>query len=198
MKTQKSMVQYNVINLDNYERKVSQMNFFQKDIETMPRKELEALQLERLKNIVAYCYNNTKFYHDKLDKAGVGDGSKIKVLSDIEYIPFTEKSEFRDNYPFGMVAVPHKDIVRVHASSGTTGKPTVGVYTKQAKEFVEKAEETGNKLVVMLNCRPEPYYRKIREMVQGGVLGELKRTVWIITNWYRTQDYYDNGGWRAT
>lgn len=107
------------------------MNFFQKDIETMPRKELEALQLERLKNIVAYCYNNTKFYHDKLDKAGVGDGSKIKQLSDIEYIPFTEKSEFRDNYPFGMVAVPHKDIVRVHASSGTTGKPTVGVYTKQ-------------------------------------------------------------------
>ncbi|MBQ2284039.1 MAG: AMP-binding protein, partial [Clostridia bacterium] len=107
------------------------MNFFQKDIETMPRKELEALQLERLKKIVAYCYNNTKFYHDKLDKAGVGDGSKIRQLSDIEYIPFTEKSEFRDNYPFGMVAVPHKDIVRVHASSGTTGKPTVGVYTKQ-------------------------------------------------------------------
>ena len=60
------------------------MNFFQKDIETMPRKELEALQLERLKRIVAYCYNNTKFYHDKLDAAGVGDGSKIKVLSDIE------------------------------------------------------------------------------------------------------------------
>lgn len=125
------MIKYNVIKMDNYERKVYDMNFFQKDIETMPRKELEALQLERLKNIVAYCYNNTKFYHDKLEKAGVGDGSKIKQLSDVEYIPFTEKSEFRDNYPFGMVAVPHKDIVRVHASSGTTGKPTVGVYTKQ-------------------------------------------------------------------
>lgn len=108
-----------------------EMNFFQKDIETMPRKELEVLQLERLKRMVAYCYNNTPFYHDKLDKAGVGDGSKIKQLSDIEYIPFTEKSDFRDNYPFGMVAVPHKDIVRVHASSGTTGKPTVGVYTKE-------------------------------------------------------------------
>ena len=107
------------------------MNFFQKDIETMPRKELEALQLERLKNIVAYCYNNTKFYHDKLDAAGVGDGSKIKVLSDIEYIPFTEKSDFRDNYPLGLMAAPMKDIVRVHASSGTTGKPTVGVYTKE-------------------------------------------------------------------
>ena len=69
------------------------MNFFQKDIETMPRKELEALQLERLKKIVAYCYNNTKFYHDKLDKAGVGDGSKIKVLSDIEYIPLNSGNE---------------------------------------------------------------------------------------------------------
>ena len=74
----------------------------------------------------------------------------------------------------------------------------LGVYTKKAKEFVEKAKETGSKLVVMLNLRPEPYYRKIREMVQSGMLGELKRTIWIITNWYRTQEYYDNGGWRAT
>ena len=95
------------------------MNFFQKDIETMPRKEIERLQLERLKYMVAYCYNNTRFYNEKLTAAGVGDGSKIKKLSDIEYIPFTTKADFRDNYPFGMVAVPQKDIVRVHASSGT-------------------------------------------------------------------------------
>ena len=61
----------------------------------------------------------------------MGDGSKIKVLSDIEYIPFTTKDDFRDNYPFGMMAAPMKDIVRIHASSGTTGKPTVGVYTKE-------------------------------------------------------------------
>ena len=103
---------------------------FQKDIETMPRKEIEALQLERLKTLVKYCYENVPFYHQKLTDAGVFDGEKIKELSDIQYIPFTTKDDFRDNYPFGLNAVPMKDIVRIHASSGTTGKPTVGVYTK--------------------------------------------------------------------
>ena len=103
---------------------------FQKEIETMPREQIEALQLERLKEIVKYCYDNVPLYHKRLTDAGVFDGSKIKTLSDIEYIPFTTKDDFRDNYPFGMMAVPMKDIVRIHASSGTTGKPTVGVYTK--------------------------------------------------------------------
>ncbi len=102
-----------------------------------------------------------------------------------------------------IIATPHYlhpviGIDALEAGLHVLSEKPLGVYTKQAKEFVEKAEETGNKLVVMLNCRPEPYYKKIREMVQGGELGELKRTVWIITNWYRTQDYYDNGGWRAT
>lgn len=105
--------------------------FFQKDIETMPRKEIEALQLAKLKDTVAYCYNNVPFYHDKLEKAGVGDGSKIRQLSDIQYIPYTTKDDFRENYPYGMMAVPLKEVVRVHASSGTTGKPTVGLYTKK-------------------------------------------------------------------
>ena len=104
---------------------------FQKEIETMPREQIEALQLERLKEIVKYCYDNVPLYHKRLTDAGVFDGSKIKTLSDIEYIPFTTKDDFRDNYPFGMMAVPMKDIVRIHASSGTTGKPTVGVYTKE-------------------------------------------------------------------
>ncbi|MGN1478178.1 MAG: phenylacetate--CoA ligase family protein [Acutalibacteraceae bacterium] len=107
------------------------MNYFQKEIETMPRKDIEAIQLERLKSTVSYCYNNVPFYNKKLTEAGVFDGSKIKQLSDIQYIPFTTKDDFRDNYPFGMSAVPMKDIVRIHASSGTTGKPTVGVYTKE-------------------------------------------------------------------
>ena len=105
--------------------------FFQKDIETMPRHEIEALQLERLKKMVKYCYDNIGFYHKKLTEAGVMDGEKIKSLSDIQYIPFTTKDDIRDNYPFNMMAVPMKDIVRIHASSGTTGKPTVGVYTRQ-------------------------------------------------------------------
>ena len=107
------------------------MNYFQKDIETMPRAELEKLQLERLKSTVAYCYNNSAFYNKRLSEAGIFDGSKIKTLSDIQYIPFTTKDDFRDNYPVGIACVPMKDVVRVHASSGTTGKPTVGIYTKE-------------------------------------------------------------------
>lgn len=107
--------------------------FFQKEIETMNRKELEALQLERLKYMVDYCYNNVAFYHKKLGDAGV-TGDKIKTLSDIQYIPFTTKDDMRDNYPFELMAVPMKQIRRVHASSGTTGKMTVGVYTKQDLE----------------------------------------------------------------
>ncbi len=103
--------------------------FFQKDIETMPRKELEALQLERLKRMVDYCYNNVPFYNKRLSEAGV-TGDKIKCLSDIQYIPFTTKADIRDNYPFGLFAVPQKKIVRIHASSGTTGKPTVVGYTR--------------------------------------------------------------------
>ncbi|MBQ3416466.1 MAG: phenylacetate--CoA ligase [Ruminococcus sp.] len=103
---------------------------FQKDIETMPRKDIEALQLVRLKRLVKYCYDNVPLYHQRLTDAKVFDGERIKKLSDIQYIPFTTKDDFRDNYPFGLNAVPMKDIVRIHASSGTTGKPTVGVYTK--------------------------------------------------------------------
>ena len=104
--------------------------FFQKEIETMSRPEIEVLQLERLKRMVDYCYENIPFYHEKLEKAGV-TGDKIKTLSDIQYIPFTTKDDIRDNYPFRMLAQPMKKIVRIHASSGTTGKPTVGAYTKQ-------------------------------------------------------------------
>jgi len=103
--------------------------FFQKDIETMPRKQLEALQLERLKWTVDYCYRNVPFYTKKLDEAGV-TADKIKSLDDIRYIPPTTKADLRDNYPFGLFAKPMKEIVRIHASSGTTGKPTVVGYTK--------------------------------------------------------------------
>ncbi len=103
--------------------------FFQKDIETMPRKQLEELQLERLRHVVDYCYNNVPFYHKRLSEAGV-TGDKIKTLSDVQYIPYTTKEDIRDNYPFGLFAVPQKKIVRIHASSGTTGKPTVVGYTR--------------------------------------------------------------------
>lgn len=105
------------------------MSFFQKDIETMPRAELEKLQLEKLKHITKYCYDNVPLYKRKFDEAGF-DCTKIKALSDIQYIPYTTKTDFRDNYPFGMFATPLKNVTRLHASSGTTGKPTVVGYTK--------------------------------------------------------------------
>lgn len=103
--------------------------FFQKDVETMPRGEIERLQLERLKRIVKYCYDRVPFYHKRLEEAGVTP-DKIKTLSDIQYIPYTTKADMRDNYPFGLFAVPQSKITRIHASSGTTGKPTVVGYTK--------------------------------------------------------------------
>jgi len=104
--------------------------FFQKDIETMSRKEIEELQLKKLKHMVDYCYNNVPMYHEKLGKAGI-TGDKIKTLSDLQYIPFTTKDDMRDNYPFGLLAVPMKKIIRIQASSGTTGKMTVGAYTRK-------------------------------------------------------------------
>lgn len=104
--------------------------FFQKDMETMPRKDIEKLQLERLKWLVGYCIDNIPFYNKRLAEAGVTP-EKIKSLSDIQYIPYTTKADIRDTYPFGLFGQPMKKIVRIHASSGTTGKPTVVGYTKK-------------------------------------------------------------------
>ncbi len=103
--------------------------FFQKDIETMSRQEIEELQLKKLKHQVQYCMDNVPFYHKRLTEAGV-TADKIKCLSDVQYIPYTTKADIRDNYPYGLFAVPMNKIVRIHASSGTTGKPTVVGYTR--------------------------------------------------------------------
>ncbi|MBR5452585.1 MAG: phenylacetate--CoA ligase, partial [Clostridia bacterium] len=103
--------------------------FWQKDAETMERSEIEKLQLYKLKKLVDYVYTNVPFYRERLDKAGV-TADKIKTLSDIKYIPYTTKEDIRDTYPYGLFAQPMKNIVRIHASSGTTGNPTVVGYTK--------------------------------------------------------------------
>lgn len=103
--------------------------YFQKDIETMKREDLRELQLRRLKHTVKYCYDNVPLYRKKFDEAKVTD-DKIKSLEDLKYLPYTYKSDFKDNYPFGMFAVPKKEIVRIHGSSGTTGKPTIVGYTR--------------------------------------------------------------------
>lgn len=103
-------------------------------VETINRKEMQALQLERLKWAVSRAYEKVPFYKDKMDKAGVKP-SHIAKLSDISLIPFTEKSVLRDNYPFDLFAVPKSEIVRLHASSGTTGKPIVVGYTRNDMEM---------------------------------------------------------------
>lgn len=105
------------------------MKIFNKKAETMSRKDMEALQLERMRKIVRYAYDNVPFYKKKYDEAGF-DPDSLKTLNDVNRIPFTVKSDLRDNYPYGLCAVPLKKLQRVHASSGTSGKPTVVCYTK--------------------------------------------------------------------
>ena len=99
-----------------------------KEAETMPREKLEELQLERLRQTVKRVYENVPMYKKRFDEHGLSADS-LKTLDDLEKFPFTLKTDLRDNYPFGMFAVPGKDIVRLHASSGTTGKSTVVGYT---------------------------------------------------------------------
>lgn len=97
--------------------------------EMLPRKELEQLQLARLQQTVQRVYERVPAYRQKMEEAGIKP-EDVKSLEDLRHLPFTNKKDLRDNYPFGLFTVPKKDLVRIHASSGTTGKPTVVGYTK--------------------------------------------------------------------
>ncbi len=99
-----------------------------KKIECISRLEMRALQGEKLKELVNHVYNNVTFYRNRMDEMGVKPAD-IQSIDDIVKLPFTYKTDLRDHYPFGLFAVPMKEIVRVHASSGTTGKPTTVGYT---------------------------------------------------------------------
>ena len=99
-------------------------------IEIASRDEIAALQLERMKWSLRHAYDNVPFYRKSFDDAGVHPDD-LKTLSDLAKFPFTLKQDLRDNYPFGMFAVPREQINRLHASSGTTGQPTVVGYTKR-------------------------------------------------------------------
>ncbi|MGD8542700.1 MAG: phenylacetate--CoA ligase [Desulfobacteraceae bacterium] len=101
---------------------------FDIEFETMPREALEAIQLRRLQATLARAYAAVPFYRQQFDQAGLKPGD-IRSLKDLRKIPFTTKQDLRDNYPFGMFAVPMDNVVRIHASSGTTGQPTVVGYT---------------------------------------------------------------------
>lgn len=104
------------------------------EIETLPLKKLRELQSKRLQNLVAYVYDRVPFYKNKFDDLGLNPNS-IKNIGDLNKLPITYKSDLRDNYPFGLFAVPSDQIRRIHASSGTTGKPTVVGYTRKDLEI---------------------------------------------------------------
>jgi len=101
---------------------------FNMEYETMPREALESIQLRRLQTMVERVYANVPFYRDKFKEAGVAP-SDIKTIGDLKRLPFTTKQDLRDRYPYGMFAVPMDQVVRIHASSGTTGQSTVVGYT---------------------------------------------------------------------
>lgn len=105
------------------------MPIWNPEYETMPRSDLQALQLRRLRSTVAWVYERVPHYREELERRGVRP-KDIKTLDDVRGLPMTDKTALRDTYPFGMFAVPLEQVVRVHSSSGTTGKPIVVGYTK--------------------------------------------------------------------
>ncbi len=100
------------------------------EFETLPREVIESLQLKRLQQTLQRVYATVPFYRRQLDKVGMTP-DKVRSLADLQRLPFTLKQDMRDNYPYGLFAVPLEQIVRIHASSGTTGKPTVVGYTRR-------------------------------------------------------------------
>jgi phenylacetate-CoA ligase len=101
-----------------------------KEAECMPREQMERLQSRRLRDTVIRCYYNVPVYRKKFEEAGIKPDD-VRSTADLKFLPFTTRDELRDNYPFGMFAVPMEDVVRVHSSSGTTGKPKVVGYTRK-------------------------------------------------------------------
>ena len=126
-------------------------NEFLSPVEGASREEIREIQSKRLRETVERCYNNVPFYKKKFDEIGLKP-EDIKTIDDIAKIPFTVKQDLRDNYPFGLNAVPKKDIVRVHASSGTTGKQTVVSYTKGD---IDRWSECAARALYAIGTRPE-------------------------------------------
>ena len=125
--------------------------YYQPEIETMSRKDLEALQLERLQALVKRVYEKIPFYKESFDKAGVKP-EDIKTLDDLTTFPFTVKRDMRDAYPFGLFAVPREEVVRVHCSSGTTGTATVVGYTQAD---LERWGDCFARFLYAAGCGPE-------------------------------------------
>jgi predicted dehydrogenase len=146
----------------------------------------------------------------EVELTAVSDMDEMRLTASKTYLPetfgyFTSAEELIDSglCDAVIIATPHYDHPRLAIQAFSRGlhvlceKPA-GVYTKQVREMNKKAQESGVVFCMMFNQRTNPMYRKMRELVQGGELGAIKRVNWIITDWYRTQAYYDSGSWRAT
>jgi len=118
--------------------------YFSPEIETADRGRMLTLQGQRLRATVRHCYENVPFYREKFRKMGLEPGD-IKTVDDLVRLPFTYKQDLRDHYPYGLFAVPKNKVVRIHASSGTTGKMTVVGYTK--RDIEDWAEDTARAIV---------------------------------------------------
>lgn len=128
--------------------------FFNPEMETLSRSEIENLQLERLKKTVSHCQDSA-FYKKRFESIGMKP-SDIKCLDDLRKIPFTTKQDLRDTYPFGIASVPLKDCIRLHSSSGTTGNPTVILHTKQD---IDQWANAVARCLWMVGCRPEDVFQ---------------------------------------
>jgi phenylacetate-CoA ligase len=118
--------------------------------ETLERGQLRELQLERLSALAGYVYERVRMYRERFDEAGVRP-DQIRSLDDLRRLPFTRKSDLRDHYPFGLFAVPRHEVVRIHGSSGTTGKPTVVGYTRADLDLFA---ELNARSLAMLGAEP--------------------------------------------
>ncbi|MDF0590419.1 phenylacetate--CoA ligase family protein [Candidatus Methanocrinis natronophilus] len=131
------------------------MNFWQPKLETMKRSDLQDLQMRRLKDTVKRAYERVPFYHQKMKDLGLTPGD-LAGIKDARPLPETRKGDLRDNYPFDLFAVPRDEVVRVHASSGTTGKPTVVGYT--ARDIDAWSDMVARDLV-MVGCSREDVFQ---------------------------------------
>ncbi|MCI5082705.1 MAG: AMP-binding protein [Saprospiraceae bacterium] len=111
--------------------------FYQKDIETLPLEHLRKLQNERLQHLLQHVYHNVPFYKQQMNEKGLKP-SDIQGVQDLHKLPFTHKSDLRDHYPFDLFAVPQQEVLRIHASSGTTGKPTVVGYSQKDLDIFDE------------------------------------------------------------
>lgn len=128
--------------------------YFEPELETMSRDQLEALQLERLQKTVRHCMNS-EFYRERFKELGITPDD-IRTLDDVKKLPFTTKDDLREHYPFGLASVPLKECVRLHSSSGTTGNPTVVLHTQ--KDLDEWAKAVA-RCLWMVGSRPEDVFQ---------------------------------------